>query len=185
MHVLKFFILIAFLALSPSDAFCAEVETTIVVINGKALLVDLDDSGNVIKTYMEVENYFNSDSDHDTKVANAKSEYVMLTQRQLDQIRFIAITDDTEQGISDAMASNLTDLSMHYQETYANEILITAARNEKTSSELDTNIKMIKEYLVQYGVNEEDINVQFKIDMGDEPTQFIKVISHLQNLPAQ
>lgn len=162
-----------------------DVETTIIVIDGKALLVDVDESGNVVTTYMEVNNYFNSVSeDHATKVENAKSAYITLTQRQLDQIRFIALSNDTK-ALDDVMVSNLTDLSMHYQETYANEIVITAARNHRTAHLLEANIEKIKGIFAEYGVPEHDLRIEYKVDMGDEPTRFIKVVSHLRNLQAQ
>ena len=162
-----------------------DVETTIIVIDGKALLVDIDESGKVVTTYMEVNNYFTSlFEDHATKVAKAKSEYITLTQRQLDQIRFIALSNDPK-ALDDVMVSNLTDLSMHYQETYANEIVITAARNHRTAHLLEANIEKIKGIFLEYGVAEHDVRVEYKVDMGDEPTRFIKVVSHLRNLPAQ
>ncbi|MFT4568291.1 MAG: hypothetical protein ACI9FN_003260 [Saprospiraceae bacterium] len=183
---LSFSILLSFvLVLSLFGNNEVDVETTIIVIDGKALLVDVDESGNVVTTYMEVNNYFSSVAeDHATKVAKAKSEYIALTQRQLDQIRFIALSNDPK-ALDDVMVSNLTNLSMHYQETYANEIVITAARNHRTAHLLEANIEKIKEIFMEYGVSEYDVRVEYKVDMGDEPTRFIKVVSHLRNLPTQ
>ncbi len=160
-------------------------KTTIVVIDGRALLVDVDETGKIVTTYMEVKDYFDSpDTDHLIRVEQAKNEYTSLTLRQMDQIRFIALSDNPTE-ISDVMVSNISDLSMHYQETYANEIVITAAKNHRTAHLLEANISRIKAMFEQYGVATQDIKVEYKVDMGDEPTRFIKVVSHLRDLPAQ
>ena len=71
----------------------ADPSTTIVVVDGKALLVDLDEAGQIVTTYMEVPEYFNSAKDHDTKVIEAKESYTRLSKAQMDQIRFIALAD--------------------------------------------------------------------------------------------
>ncbi len=176
--------LLAILFFSLSALIAADdVETTIVVIDGKALLVDVDETGKVVTTYMEVGSYFEDSNHHDVKVAAAKIVYKKMTELQMDQIRFIAFSQD--EALDDVMVSNISDLSLHYQQTYANEIVITAPRNRRTASLLEVNINKIKKVLVQFGVSEEDIFVDYKIDMGDEPTRFVKVISHLRNLPAQ
>lgn len=178
----SFLLLLGIIILPLQASRDIEIETTIIVINGKALLVDVDESGKVITTYMEVSNYFNSATeDHGAKVEKAKMEYISLTQQQLDQIRFIALSQDPEQ-LDEVMLTNLADLSMHYHDTYANEIVITAARNRRTAHLLETNIFKIKEILAQHGVSEQDIRIEYKVDMGDEPTRFIKVVSHLRNL---
>lgn len=186
MKKLKTLSLVLVLSLSTIFSLSAiDIETTILVINGKALLVDVDETGKVVTTYMEVDNYSETTKEeHASFVAKAKSEYLMLTQRQLDQIRFIALSNDPE-TLDDVMVSNLSDLSMHYQETYANEIVITAARNHRTAHLLEANIEKIKEIFEEYGVAVEDIRIDYKVDMGDEPTRFIKVVSHLRNFPAQ
>jgi len=46
-------LLVSILTLS-SFTISDDISTTIVVIDGKALLVDVDESGDVITTYMEV-----------------------------------------------------------------------------------------------------------------------------------
>ena len=59
---------------------------------------------------------------------------------------------------------------------------ITAAKNKSNDLLVRKNIKTIKKYLFSYGVLEDDIQVNFKIDMGEEPTRFIKVVSNLKAL---
>ncbi|MEL6122816.1 MAG: hypothetical protein AAFR14_03770 [Bacteroidota bacterium] len=174
-----FLFLIIGLSLSAAD-----IETTIVVVNGRALLADVDASGKILTTYMEVDNYFDDSSDHESKVTAAKVVYKRLTEEQLDQTRFIAFSDK-EGELSDVMIANLSDLSIHYKQTYANEIVITAPRNHRTADLLELNLAKIKDVLLQFGVETYDIRVDYKKDMGDEPTRFVKVVSHLRNLPTQ
>ena len=155
--------------------------TTIVVLDGKALLVDIDRSGSIIETYMEVPEYFISKKDHNSKVTAAKATYTRLTKEQMDQIRFISITG-INQALDSFMKSNLEDLSMHYHQTYANQIEITVAENQSNRKLLEFNISRIEDYLIQYGVESSDIQINYKQDLGDEPTTFIKVVSNLKNL---
>jgi len=158
----------------------ADFETTIVVVDGKALLVDVDEAGDVVTTYMEVDNYFSDAKEHDVKVEEAVIVYKKMTKLQMDQIRFIAFSQEDE--LDDVMVSNLSDLSTHYKQTYANQIVITAPRNRRTAAALEVNLDKIKKVLVQFGVAERDIHIDYKIDMGDEPTRFVKVVSHLREL---
>ena len=157
-------------------------ETTIVVVDGRALLVDVNEHGHIITTYMEVPEYFDSNKDHDTKVTEAKASYTRLTQQQMDQIRFIAVTENSEE-VGDIMKMNLEDLANHYHQTYANQIQITAAKRKENNTVLEQNIQKIKNILLANDVSERDILVKYKIDLGEEPTQFIKVVSNLRSLP--
>lgn len=174
-------LLLAILVFTISTLSAVDFQTTIVVVDGKALLVDVDEAGKVITTYMEVANYFDNTKEHDVKVEEAKTTYKKMTEMQMDQIRFIAFSDTEE--LDDVMVSNISDLSIHYQQTYANQIVITAPRNRRTAKVLEVNLNKIKKVLIQFGVSEGDIHVDYKIDMGDEPTRFVKVVSHLRSLP--
>ncbi len=166
--------------LSPSF-ISLEKETTIVVVDGKALLVDLNEKGEIITTYMEVPEYFASSKDHKTKVIEATASYKRLTKEQMDQIRFIALADDGW-DLDEFMKSNLADLATHYHQTYANQIEITAAKTPSGDELVEQNLTVIKNLLVSYGVSKGDISINYKIDMGEEPTRFIKVVSNLRTL---
>ena len=179
----KITLLILFFAgivVSPSF-LTLEDTTTIVVIDGKALLVDLNDKGEVVTTYMEVSDYFNNEKDHKTKVLEATANYRRLTKEQMDQIRFIALTDEGW-SLDEFMKSNLADLATHYHQTYANQIEITVAKHPEINQLLDHNIENVTDLLESYGVAKEDIQINFKTDMGEEPTRFIKVVSNLRLL---
>jgi len=158
--------------------------TTIVVVDGKALLVDINEYGQIVTTYMEVPEYFESTKDHDTKVSEAKESYTRLSKAQMDQIRFIALADKGW-DLDEFMVNNIADLATHYQQTYANQIEITAAKNNSNADKLDYNISKIKNLLATYGVSEKDIVIRKKKDLGDEPTQFVKMVSNLKRLAVQ
>lgn len=180
-------LLLSFVFLTFSILCLANVNpatTTIVVIDGKALLVDLNEKGEIITTYMEVPEYFTTKKDHATKVTEAKAHYVKLTKREMDQIRFISMVDEGW-TLDEFMVNNLKDISTHYHQTYANEIVITAAKNKKNTRVLEDNIQRIKSLLVSYGVLNDDIHISYKIDRSEEPTRFIKVASHLKQLSIQ
>lgn len=161
--------------------YIADPSTTIVVVDGKALLVDLDETGQIVTTYMEVPEYFKSTKDHDTKVIEAKESYTRLSKAQMDQIRFIALADEGW-DLDEFMINNIADLATHYQQTYANQIEITAARNKSNTEKLDYNITKMKDLLASYGVANSDIVIKYKKDLGDEPTQFVKMVSNLKRL---
>ena len=156
-------------------------ETTIVVVDGKALLVDIDEKGEILETYMEVDDYFENSADHSSKVIEAKKIYHRLTKEQMDQIRFISMADEGW-DLDEFMVANLVDLASHYQQTYANQIEITIPKNRSNTHLIDENLKMIKDILTIHGVNQNDIMVHFKIDLGDEPTRFVKVVSNFKRL---
>lgn len=158
-----------------------ERTTTIVVVDGKALLVDLDEKGEIVTTYMEVSDYFENTNDHDTKVLEAKATYRRLSKEQMDQIRFIALADEGW-SLDEFMKSNLADLATHYHQTYANQIEITVATHPKIKTILTENLQNITALLESYGVAKTDIIISYKKDMGEEPTRFIKVVSNLKEL---
>lgn len=154
-------------------------KTTIVVIEGKALLVDVDDNGNVVRRYMEVPEYFVSEKNHDEKVEAAKKKYEILKKHQIDQIRFIAFDESFSQLDENAMA-HLQDVANHYRQTYANQVMITAAKRNNNSDLLEKMISDVTFVLRSFGVEEADIEIIYKNDKGDEPLQFVKVQSNLR-----
>lgn len=154
-------------------------KTTIIVIEGKALLVDVNENGEVIRRYMEVPEYFESKKDHEEKVIAAKKKYEILKKHQIDQIRFIAFDNSFEQLDENAM-KHLQDVAIHYQQTYANQVVITAAKREANAKLLGKMITDVEFILQSFGVAQEDIEVVYKNDKGDEPMQFVKVQSNLR-----
>jgi len=181
MKLPKTFAILAITFFSFYSFTSADPSTTIVVIDGKALLVDLDARGKIVTTYMEVEGYFESTKDHESKVLDAKADYTRLSKAQMDQIRFISLADEGFK-LDEFMVTNIADLATHYQQTYANQIEITAARNSTSNELVEANINKIKTLLVRHGVASHDIVVNYKIDMGEEPTRFVKVVSNLRSL---
>jgi len=157
------------------------IKTTVVVIEGKALLVDVDERGDILHTYMEVPEYLNSTKKHEDKVHEAKVSYMRLSKLQMDQIRFIALLDQDEE-YHVTMKQNLADLASHYHETYANEIVITVAQSDSIEDAMDYNVEQIRAALENYGVAQADISVDYKIDLGEDPAPFIKVSSRLRRL---
>jgi len=173
--------LIALLFISSSSIYTDEIKTTIVVISGKAMLVDIDDRGEVVKTYMEVPEYLTTPGTHDRKVKAAKASYLRLSKRQMDQIRFITILDKDE-DYKLVMRQNLSDLAKHYNDTYANEVLVTVARGALADELIAYNVHQISTALMSHGVLEEDITVEFKVDLGEDPAPFIKVLTRFKKL---
>ena len=183
MNYLKFgFFSIVFLGIISTPSFITlERTTTIVVIDGKALLVDLNEKGEIMTTYMEVADYFENHKDHKTKVLEAKATYKRLTKEQMDQIRFIALTDNGW-TLDEFMKSNLSDLATHYHQTYANQIEITIAKHPDVEHLIEENVQTIVGHLQSNGVLEQDISINYKKDLGNEATRFIKVVSNLRTL---
>ncbi|GEM_PF-1774374 len=173
-------LLVSILTLS-SFTISDDISTTIVVIDGKALLVDVDESGDVITTYMEVPEYLNTTKGHEDMVSEARASYLRLSKLQMDQIRFISILDHDE-VFQTIMVDNLSDLAMHYKKTYANQIVITIARNDSNSELIDYNVEMIRSQLEKFGVPRTDIMIDYKVDLGEDPTPFFKVSSNLRTL---
>lgn len=153
--------------------------TTILVVDGKALLVDVDRDGKVVREYMEVPEYFSSNKKHEEKVEAAKKKYEILKKHQIDQIRFIAF-DQSFTTLDEAAMRHIIDVANHYAQTYANQVTITAAKRSGNNDLLDKLINDVKFVLKGYGVNENDINVVYKKDKGDMDLQFVKVMSNLR-----
>jgi len=173
--------LIALVILFASFTVSDTITTTVIVIEGKALLVDVDEQGEVITTYMEVPDYLTSSKEHDVKVVEAKASYMRLSKIQMDQIRFISILDLQEE-YQTTMTSNLSDLAKHYHQTYANEIVITVARNDANKDLIAYNVEAITKELGVHGVSADDVTVEYKIDLGEDPSPFIKVSSGIRKL---
>lgn len=173
--------LLACILITSSFTTSEEFLTTIIVVDGKALLVDVDEHGEVVKTYMEVPDYLTSNKEHNEKVKEARANYIRLSRLQMDQIRFITVLKVKEEYKS-VMRSNLADLASHYHQTYANEIIITVAQSNSNEDVMIYNLSLIKEELSKHEVSAADIKVEYKQDLGDAPSPFIKVASRLSKL---
>ena len=158
-----------------------DAKPTIVIVDGKAILADVDNEGKVITTYMEVPEYFESAKPHDIKVEEAKQQYERLSSSELDQIRFIVMLEEG-QVYDEFMVANIDDLVGHYRNTYANQIEITAARRGEKDDFVTKNVNHLKTMLMLRGIYEDDIKVKYRIDMGTEPIRFLKVASNLKAL---
>ncbi len=154
-------------------------ETTIIIENGKAILADVDKNGEVVKRYLEVPEYFESEKSHDEKVKAAKKKYEILKKHQIDQIRFIPF-DGTFEKLDQNAMTHLHHVANHYKQTYANQIKITAAKRADNTPILDHLLDDVVFVLRSLNVAEEDIEVVYKNDKGDEPLQFVKVQSSLK-----
>lgn len=153
--------------------------TTILILDGKAVLVDVDEEGHVTRRYMEVPEYFESNKDHSEKVEAAKKKYEILKKHQIDQIRFIAF-DQTFSELNKTAMKHIVDVANHYNQTYANQVIITAARRGDNDKLLNKLVDDISFVLKGYGVAAEDIEVQYKEDKGDLDLQFVKIKSNLR-----
>lgn len=153
--------------------------TTILILDGKAVLVDIDDEGHVLRKYMEVPEYFETDTKHEEKVEAAKKKYEILKKHQVDQIRFIAF-DQSFSKLNETAMKHILDVASHYTQTYANEVVITAARRQNNNELLDKLIDDISFVLKAQGVAEEDITINYKEDKGELELQFVKVKSSLR-----
>lgn len=158
-----------------------DISTTIVVIDGKALLVDVDEEGKVVRTYMEVPEYLTSNRRHEDMVSEARANYKRLSKLKKDQIRFISILD-LDEDHQTIMLKNLEDLATHYKQTYANQVVVTIAENKSNKDLIDYNIEMISNKLEKFGVPKSDIIIDYKVDLGKDPTPFFKVSSSLREL---
>ncbi len=170
----------AFLAIAtPVEGNITTDETTIVVENGKAYLAAIDIDGKIIKKFIEVPEYFDSEKSHEEKVEAAKKKYEILKKHQIDQIRFVPF-DGSFERLNEQAVSNLHHVAGHYRQTYANEILVTAAKRNGNEEVLEKMIADIVFVLRSLEVAEEDITIDYKYDKGDEPLQFVKIQSRLK-----
>ena len=156
---------------------------TIVVIEGKAFLADVDQNGKVVHKYMEIEGYEDEGDDLDKKIEEAKRKYLLIKEREKDQIRFIQY-DYLDGAITGLGEDHLADLTQHYNNTYANQIVITLAKRSGNEAFLKEKEELLLQALHNLKVPREDIEIQYKWDMGPEPTQFIKVKTGLRELPS-
>ena len=152
---------------------------TIVILDGEAILAEVDEEGAVIKKYIAYPDYFVSNKSHEEKVEEARAHYAFLKKHQIDQIRFIAFGTEIL-DLDEVAVANLKDISRHYMESYANEVKITAATREDNAKAINEALNMIKFTLQTFGVPDQDIVIVYKQDVGEEPTQFIKVQSNMR-----
>ena len=156
---------------------------TIVVLQGKAFLAQVDDNGNVMYKYMLIEGEVDTNNDLELQVEKAKESYRALQDREKDQIRFLAYDFVTDK-VEDSAVSHLRILADHYNNSYANQIVITFGKRPGNEAYLKEKENLIVTALIHLGIPNEDIEVKYKWDRGPEPTEFIKVNTGLRELPS-
>lgn len=178
--MLKIIFLSIFLWVSPSVDL--DTDITIVFIEGKAFLADVDEEGKVLHKFMEVKDFVASPDQLDSQVKKATEDYERLLELQKDQIRFIAL-GQLEGEMGEVAMNHLTDLTQHYNNSYANQVVITLGKRPGNEEFLKEKAAQLKQALVNLNVAKEDVEIIYKWDRGPEPTQFIKVRTGLRELP--
>ena len=180
---MRVFILLASLFLaSMATIEKGQEEVTIKVVEGKTFLVHVDEDGTVLHKYMEITEDLNVDGDLTEKIAKAKQDYEDLREREKDQIRFVAY-DFLTDVVEPLALSHLTDLAEHYNNSYANQIVITLGKRPGNEEFLKEKEELLVATLTNLDVSAQDIEVKYKWDRGPEPTAFIKVNTTLRELP--
>jgi len=152
---------LAFMAIAlPSDITTDIDETTIIVENGRAYLAEVNEEGKVVKRFIEVPEYFDSEKSHEEKVAAAKKKYNILKKHQIDQIRFVPF-DGSFERLDEQAVANLHHIAGHYRQTYANEITVTAAKRPGNEEVLDKMINDVISVLKSLDVPESAITIDF------------------------
>ncbi len=170
---------LAFMAIAlPSDITTDIDETTIIVENGRAYLAEVNEEGKVVKRFIEVPEYFDSEKSHEEKVAAAKKKYNILKKHQIDQIRFVPF-DGSFERLDEQAVANLHHIAGHYRQTYANEITVTAAKRPGNEEVLDKMINDVISVLKSLDVPESAITIDFKQDQSKDPLQFVRIQSQL------
>tara|TARA_Y100000385_G_scaffold291755_2_gene372018 strand:- start:3711 stop:4259 length:549 start_codon:yes stop_codon:yes gene_type:complete len=178
------FLLVGFLVFGgPNIIDKGEETVTIKVVEGKTYLVNVDESGNVLHTYMEITESTDTKDDIDSRVEKAKKEYEALREREKDQIRFIAY-DFLSDEVGPLASNHLSDLADHYSNTYANQIVITLGKRPGNEEFLKEKENLLVVALINLSIPAEDIEVRYKWDRGPDPTEFIKVNTTLRKLPS-
>lgn len=166
---------------SPDETSISNEEITIVVVEGKAFLADVDAAGRIVHKYMEIEGYIDTGKVFDKQVEKAKEDYLRISEREKDQIRFIQY-DYLNGAVTGLAIGHLSDLTKHYNNSYANQIIITLSKRSGNELFLKEKEELLVEALLKLKVPDEDIEVRYKWDRGDEPTQFVKVNTDLRQL---
>ena len=156
-------------------------DITIVMIEGKAFLAEVDDKGVVLHKYMEVKDFDERGDDLKNQIERAKQNYLEIKEREKDQIRFLQYdyVDGEVRGLANA---HLDDLVTHYNNTYANQIVITFGKRPGNEDLLKEKERLLIAALEERHVPKENIKVLYKWDRGPEPTQFIKIKTGLRDL---
>ena len=159
----------------------ADEKITIVVIDGKAFLADVDEDGRMVRKYMEINSYFDSDANFDGLVESAKEEYLKIRALEKDQIRFIQY-DFLDGAVTGLAVKHLSDLTNHYNNSYANQIVVTLSKRQGNEVQITKMENLILDALHAFKVPNEDIKVRYKWDKGVSATEFIKVNTELRAL---
>jgi len=182
LNIFLSFLLLSFTFANDVDAVKEKETVTIIVLEGKAYLAHVDESGKVIHKYMEIEGEVDTKTNLDGQVEKAKSDYLELKEREKDQIRFIAY-DFLSEKVEPMAMTHLSDLADHYNNSYANQIIITFGKRPGNEAYLKEKENLVVSALINLKIPEEDIEVRYKWDRGPEPTEFIKVNTTLRDLP--
>ncbi|MEE9372848.1 MAG: hypothetical protein V3V00_07315 [Saprospiraceae bacterium] len=175
-------LLFTFLFFGGNDTVVKGEETvTIRVVEGKSYLVHVDAAGNVLHMYMEIKETKNLDTDLLAQVEQAKKDYESIREREKDQIRFIAYDFISDVAEPLAMA-HLQDLANHYNNSYANQIVITLGKRPGNEEYLKEKENVLVAALTYLQIPIQNIEVKYKWDRGPEPTAFIKVNTTLREL---
>lgn len=158
-------------------------KVTIVVLDGKAFLANVNDQGEVVFKYMELQGSIDLSQNLEGEVVRAREQYEKIRELEKDQIRFINY-ELVGSTIAEAANAHLRDLVNHYNNTYANQIVITLGKRQGNEEFLNEKENLLTEALLQMQVPKEDIIIVYKWDRGPEPTEFIKVQTSLRELPA-
>ena len=156
-------------------------DITIIVIEGKAFLAEVDDKGVVMHKYMEIKDYDRSEKNLGKQIERAKQSYLEIKEREKDQIRFLQY-DYVDGKVKGLASGHLDDLVLHYNNTYANQIVITFGKRPGNEEILKEKENLLITALEDRDVPKENIKVLYKWDRGPEPTQFIKIKTGLRDL---
>jgi len=183
-YTMKNAILISVLTLITSTIFAntytpthdvEDVKKTIILINGIAVLVDIDANGKVINNYLLVPDYFSSNDAHDLLVEKAEVEYEEELAI-LDRSKLIIFGEESAM-LNEAAVDNIRTLANLYNYGSIQNVNITAGHVENADDEDTVNdrINAITQMLEDFGVKEGDISADVKIYRSELPNQFVKI----------
>jgi len=183
-YTMKNAILISVLTLITSTIFAntytpthdvEDVKKTIILINGMAVLVDIDANGKVINNYLLVPDYFSSNDAHDLLVEKAEVVYEEELAI-LDRSKLIIFGEESAM-LNEAAVDNIRTLANLYNYGSIQNVNITAGHVENADDEDTVNdrINAITQMLEDFGVKEGDISADVKIYRSELPNQFVKI----------
>ena len=176
-------ILISIFALITSALFAnptndlrdGDIKKTIILINGAAFLVDINEEGQVLNNYLLVPDYFTSNDTHENLVEKAEEEYADEVAT-LNRSKLIIFGEESAL-LDEAAVDNIRELANQYNIGSLQNINITAGHIEAKDDEttVDDRINAISQMLQDFGVEEGDISADIKIYRSELPNQFVKI----------